>query len=439
MEYKIQIKTVKRQRLSYFTFILMIFCNFSLSFGQHWVNPDYECQRLELRDLGYLEVNVIPPNCSAITSLVTARSGKIYGATSGDAAYLFVYDPKTNKVKHLGRLASHQGVYHSLAIGREGCIYIGTGKNVLEEVEISKQTGFGDNAIDNSLWNDVKKPYDGYKGGHLLRYDPTRNDGKVYLPDHNCPAEDLGVPVPGDGIYALTIDGDRSIIYGLTYPNGRMFKYQIGEKIFSDLGETNKKVVFHGPERDWRTLPRALICDDAGRVFTSGSDGFLYYYEPGDKFLTATEVTLPGEYYPVQLYEGYPTVECFAKDAKGLIYGASCDGFLFSFEPNKMKLNNFGKPRVSRRMRAMTVGCDGKVYMIAGERAEPCRLFSYNPQGSVFSDLGVIAVDRSPYYCWRGDQFECMTTGLDGTIYMGEGDRRGHLFIYLPPEKLVSE
>jgi hypothetical protein len=438
MKCKIQIKTAQ-QRFSYFAFILMIFCTFSVSLGQHWVNPNYECQRLELRDLGYLEVNIIPPNCSAITSLVTAQSGKIYGATSGDAAYLFVYDPKTNKVKHLGRLAGHQGVYHSLVMGREGCVYIGTGKNVLEEVEISKQTGFGDNSIDNSLWNDIKKPYYGYKGGHLLRYDPTRNDGKVYLADHNCPAEDLGVPVPGDGIYALTIDGDRSIIYGLTYPNGHIFKYQTGEKIFCDLGETNKKIVFHGPERDWRTLPRALICDDSGRVFTSGSDGFLYYYEPGDKFLSVTDVKLPGEYYPVQLYEGYPTVECFAKGANGLIYGASCDGFFFSFEPDKMKLNNFGKPRVSRRMRALTGGCDGKVYMIAGERTEPCRLFSYNPQGGVFSDLGVMAVDRSPYYCWRGDQFECMTTGLDGTIYVGESDRRGHLFIYLPPARPVSD
>jgi len=439
MKYEIKIEPDQRQFFSYFAFIPVSFCISSLLFAQQWVNPDYECHHLELRDLGYMEVNLIPPDCSAITSLVTSGDGKIYGATSGDTSYLFVYDPGINKVRHLGRLTGHQGVYHSLVMDKEGCLYIGTGKNVLERVEISKQTGFGDNSIDGSLWNDIKKQYDGYKGGHLLRYDPARNDDKVYLPDYNCPVEDLGVPVTGDGVYALTISGDRNVIYGLTYPNGRMFKYQIGERIFSDLGETNKKVVFHGPERDWRTLPRALVCDDSGTVFTSGSGGFVHYYRPGDKSLTVTNIKLPGEYYPVQAYEGYPAVEYFAKGTNGLIYGASCDGYLFSFEPNKMKLNNFGKPRVSRRMRALAIGCNGKVYMIAGERAEPCRLFSYNPQGGVFSDLGVMAVDRSPYYSWRGDQFECMTTGLDGTIYMGESDRRGHLFLYLPLEKSDSE
>jgi hypothetical protein len=41
-------------------------------------------------------------------------------------------------------------------------------------------------------------------------------------------------------------------------------------------------------------------------------------------------------------------------------------------------------------------------------------------------------VDRSPYYSWRGYQFDSMTTGLDGTIYIGESERHSHLFLYLP-------
>jgi len=432
MEHKIQIKRYRYRRLLFLAFILTFFHISSLAFAQHWVNPNYECHHLQLRDLGYPQVNMIPPNCSAITSLVTATSGKIYGATSGDVSYLFVYDPKINKVRHLGKLTGHQGVYHSLVIDGAGHLYIGTGKNVLEQVEISSQTGTGTYAIINSLWNDVKRQYDGYKGGHLLRYDLKKHDSKAYLPDRDCPVVDLGVPVGGDGIYALTIDEDRNIIYGLTYPNGYMFKYEIRGKKFSNLGETNKEIVFHGPERDWRTLPRALVCDDSGKVFTSGSGGFLHYYKPGDKSLTVTDIKIPGEYYPVQAYKGYPTVEYFAKDSNGLIYGASCDGYLFSFEPNEMKLSNLGKPRMTRRIRALTLGGDGKVYMIAGERIEPCRLFCYDRQCGSFSDLGVIAVDRSPYYSWRADQFECMTTGLDGTVYMGESDRRAHLFLFLP-------
>jgi hypothetical protein len=167
---------------------------------------------------------------------------------------------------------------------------------------------------------------------------------------------------------------------------------------------------------------------------------------------------IPGEYYPVQAYTGYPVVEYFAKDVmpqspgvpggisfslsraavdngpdkQGLIYGGSSDGYLFSFDPAAQKLVNLGKPRVSRRLRALTVGKDGRVYMIAGERIEPCRLFSFDPKGSGFQDLGILAVDRSPYYSWRGYQFDAMVTGADGTIYVGESERRSHLFLYIP-------
>ena len=30
------------------------------------------------------------------------------------------------------------------------------------------------------------------------------------------------------------------------------------------------------------------------------------------------------------------------------------------------------------------------------------------------------------------DQFDAMTTGLDGTIYLGETERRSHLFLLIP-------
>ena len=32
----------------------------------------------------------------------------------------------------------------------------------------------------------------------------------------------------------------------------------------------------------------------------------------------------------------------------------------------------------------------------------------------------------------NGGQFDCMTTGLDGTIYLGESERKSHLFLYIP-------
>ena len=84
-----------------------------------------------------------------------------------------------------------------------------------------------------------------------------------------------------------------------------------------------------------------------------------------------------------------------------------------------MKLTNLGKMRASRRLRCLSVGPDGKVYIMAGERSSsrPCQFYSYDPMTGGYDDLGLLIVDRSPYYYWRGQQFDAMTTGKDGTIY----------------------
>jgi hypothetical protein len=103
-------------------------------------------------------------------------------------------------------------------------------------------------------------------------------------------------------------------------------------------------------------------------------------------------------------------------------------------QPGKMKLTNLGKPRAARRIRCLAVGHDGKVYLMAGERsaAWPCQAYSYDPREGGFSELGLLIVDRSPYYYWRGYQFDAMVVGLEGTLYLGESERRSHLFLFLP-------
>ena len=133
-------------------------------FPQHWVNPDFECHLLDLRDLGYPLVNIIPSNSSAITSLFTGSNGRIYGATSGENAYLFAYFPKLNKVRHLGKIDGAEGVHHSLVEDKDRNIYIGTGKNILKEVVISKIKEHCKNSVSISLWNDIKREYKDYPG-----------------------------------------------------------------------------------------------------------------------------------------------------------------------------------------------------------------------------------------------------------------------------------
>jgi len=404
-------------------------------YAQDWAKSNIKnLQRVDLRDLGYPFVNEIPANSSSITSLLTARNGIIYGGTTGEESYLFLFDPEINKVRHLGKIPGQEGIHHALVEDKDGFIYLGTGRNMFEEISLSKGGIGSEETVSKTLWEDIKKHFNDYPGGHLFRYNPQTGNQQVKLPDMSCELEDLGIPLAHNSIYALTINPAGDEIYGITYPDGHFFVYNIESKKFTDLGAVDEKIVFHGPERYWRSLPRALVCDHSGKVFFSGTKGLIRYYDPVSQKLISTEVKIPGDYYYLQFFTDYAVVEYFTTDSSGLIYGGTSDGYLFSLETTGMKLKNLGKMRASRRLRCLSVGLDGKVYMMAGERSSsrPCQFYSYDPNEGEFNDLGLLIVDRSPYYYWRGQQFDAMTTGKDGTLYIGESERASHLFLYIP-------
>ncbi|MDD4014472.1 MAG: hypothetical protein PHQ92_02365 [Petrimonas sp.] len=419
-----------------FNLLIFIFLTQSNNLvGQDWAKTNIKnLQRVDLHSLGYYKVNEIPENNSAITSLLTAKDGKIYGGTSGDEAYLFMFDPETNKVRHLGKISNEESIHHSLVEDNNGYIYIGTGKNMFEEIILS-EGGIGkEGALDKSLWNDLKEYYRNYAGGQLLRYNPEISNDIVKLPDMECDTETLGIPLANNAIYAMTINPSGDEIYGITYPDGHFFIYQIEDSKFIDMGTIDEKIVFHGPERYWRSLSRDLVCDDSGRVFFSSTEGIIKYYCPITKKIIKTNMKIPGDYYYIQFFEDYSVVEYFAKSPSGLIYGGTSDGHLFSIDSENMKLINLGKVRSSRRLRCLTVAKNEKIYLMAGERSasRPCQFYSYDPREGGFEDLGLLIVDKSPHYYWRGQQFDAMTTGKEGTIYLGESERKSHLFQYIP-------
>ena len=143
---------------------------------------------------------------------------------------------------------------------------------------------------------------------------------------------------------------------------------------------------------------------------------------------------IPGEYWITQKYDAYPVVEQLLPDSEGRILGSTSDGFLFRIDFEAGKLIVLGKPMVERRVRAMTLGKDQQIYMICGEKDNVCRMFSYDlsEKNEGFKDYGVLGVDRSPYYAKIGYQFDAMCTAADGTIFIGESDRRAKLFFYVP-------
>ena len=406
-------------------------------FAQKCVNPHFDAQRLDFRDLGYPGATEIPADSSPITALLGHSNGKVYGATSGRRAHLFVWDARVNKVFPLGSLPDgEKGVRSCLVEGRDGLVFVGSGLNEIELLTLSKKMPEGRRAIENQLWADIKSRYGDYAGGHLFAYDPSKSDASVYLEGAAAELSDLGVPVPNNSIYAMTIDAKGGTISGLSYPDAEFWTYDVAERKFSRRGKWMEKLSYPGPERSWRGVPRALVCDEDGVVWSSGDDGLMHFYDPRTGEFGETTMRIPGEYWETQNCNAFPVVEQMFMQADGSFVGTTSDGFVFSAQPNRNRILNWGKPRVERRIRAAAMGRDRRLYMVAGEKDNVCRLFSFrSDEGHL--DWGVLGVDRSPYYAKIAYQFDAMAVAADGSVFIGESDRRAKLFIFIPGAEVM--
>lgn len=404
--------------------------------AQQWINPHFDTHRMDYRDLGYPTQNLIPADNSEITALMSHSNGFIYGATSGKTqSYLFFYNRFINKVRPLGKIGNETGVYHCILEGTNEELFIGTGLNMLAPLKFTKDFPVKVEGVEKQLWMDIKAPYKTYSGGHIFKYDTKTGDVQRYTNEDPAPMEDLGIPVPNNSVYAMTFNPEKTKIYGLSYPDAIFFIFDLKTRTTKTFGDIMTHKVYGGPERNWRSVPRDLYCNaKTGAVYTSGDNGFLLRYNPKSDSLELTWMRLPGEYWEGMKSWDYPIIEQFISDpSSGRVFASTHDGYLVELNFENGKVIVLGKPRDMRRMRAMKMGTDNKIYMITGEFERYCKLHSYDITGKEgFRELGPFAVDRSPYYSKRSYSFDAMAIGPDGTVFCGESDRDGKLFLYIP-------
>ncbi len=363
--------------------------------------------RIDLRDLGYPPVDVIPSGESEIRALAVAPDGRIYGATSGERSHLFVLEPQHGYIEPLGALPGTNTVHHSLVVSQKGEVFIGTSL-----------------AVDNN-----GEGYNDYLGGHLLKYIPREDSGrKTIRVEAPCPVIDLGIPVKAQGIYALTIDRPHDVIYGLTYPDGTFFSYKIGLGVLKNHGQVAKEIMPGEKFEKEKNVGRAVVVDQEGNVLTTGEGGKFYRFNVKTQELERLEIGVPS----VPGREVYNRVDAWTSDPSGNLYGGTSDGYIFRLDPTRLLVSNLGKPLNQYRIRGLGLARNGKLYGIGGDNDEMARLFSYNPTNGVFELLGMIDVNRRPYYSWQGYLFDSMVIGLDGTVYMGQAERKSKLYLYYP-------
>ncbi len=361
-------------------------------------NPTYDTvvvpqTRIDARDLGYAPLDVIPDGESGITSLTVAPNGDLYGATSGNHAHLFVLNPLHGYVQPLGVIPGATSVAHAVVVSSSGDVYIGISPD-----------------------------------GHLLKYTPPDEVNQQIPIENPLPVTDLGQPISGESIFALTIDRNANAIYGLTSPNAHFFEYSIASGKFTDFGVVAKKIPEGEKFEKDKMMSRMLVADQNGNIFASGENGSFFRFDPRAQKLEKLAIHAPA----VPGREPWTRVDAFLLDRSGVIYGGTSDGYLFRLDPEKLTVMNLGKPLNQYRIDGLVRAPGGKLYGVGGDKQEMARLFSYDPSTGAYDVVGFVDVNRRPYYTWQAYVIGAMAADSDGTVYIGENERISKLYLFYP-------
>ena len=355
----------------------------------------------------------LPMYRNAISALSVSGDNIIGGTTANEGLTPFIFTASISKrdmveIFDLDRVVPGQrAIATNFSKGKNNVVYAGT---------IANKNASGEN-----------------QSGHLIEVKVS--GGKITV-------KDLGMPVEGEGIFALTAAGNSSMLYGISYPKGIFFSYNIATGVVKKFNETvpsRKEISTIGeyvlkPE-DY--LCKALVETPQGQIIGSFPINKLFSFTPSTRKIDVYEQSLPEVWGRRVLGQ----VECWAKSKTGKIYGGNAgDGQLFELDPVAKKMKNLGKPIMMPGLRGLAFGNDGKLYGIAGAHPGYVHLFSYSDK-SGFVDHGnpsfvMKSTGLEQGIEWRGFQLGTIAASEDGKyIVMGEDEALSQLLIFAPEVK----
>lgn len=260
-----------------------------------------------------------------------ASDGKIYyvlcSQSIDEGGRMYSFDPKTDKIKHLCDLTE--------ACGEKGLKAIVQGKSHVKFVEANGKLFFATHIGYYSIVNGMEKlgiPPPGYKpypGGHLLSYDLST--GKF---------ENMAVAPHQEGILTMNMDTKRGLIYGLTWPTGYFFRYDLAKKELKNLGPVTGEGE-NGQGASFRVICRSIaINPEDGTTYFTTSEGKILRCRIGQDIIEPLEgEDMLKDYFGI--YDpsssgsmGYNWRQVIWSQADKKFYGVHGNsGYLFSFDP----------------------------------------------------------------------------------------------------------
>jgi hypothetical protein len=261
----------------------------------------------------------------------TGSDGKIYYVISSErydvGAQMFSFDPKTKKIKHVGDLTE--------ACGEKEKKTIVQGKSHVNFVEVngklylSTHLGYYSIIEGKETWGIPPAGWKPYPGGHLLSYD--LKTGKF---------EDFGIAPKGEAVLTSNMDTRRGRIFGLAWPTGSFFRYDLAKKDWKSFGKMCAEGE-DGTGAAYRTVCRSIAVnlDDGSAYFTTSEGTIMRYRADKDAVEPVSKDNMIkdyfGQYDPTSPgHMGYNWRQTFWRAADNMIYGVHGNsGYLFRFDP----------------------------------------------------------------------------------------------------------
>ncbi len=243
-------------------------------------------------------------------------------------------------------------------------------------------------------------------GGSLFRLGPGA--------DH---AEKFARPVDHDYIQTISLDEERQLIYGQTYPVFRFFVYDLASGETTDFGAVG-------------SITHISAIDDAGCFWGTWDRvrHYLYKYDPSTKEITWFKHSIPNAREDSnRMYPGAGPVDCMINGGDGYIYIGTCGGSLCRLDPKTAEVRYLGKPAPTKRMPGLKVWKDS-LLLGAGGDEEGGVLFTYDRETGAFDVLGPIVDSETGLKLYRVHDL-CVVS--DETAYVAETDvpgRSGYLW-----------
>jgi len=246
------------------------------------------------------------------------------------------------------------------------------------EVKIHRSTAIGGDgnlyAATSGLHNINRRP--SAPGGKIFRFDPCKREYEL-----------LSIPCKYDYIQTISLDWQRRLICGMSYPVFKFFAFDM-EKA---------EVIY---EQYMGSISHIGAFDDEGGYWgTWGKKHYLFRYDADTNKVKYFEHGFPAPCYSL-MYANAGPVDCMINGGDGFLYIAHESGELYRLHPKTGELEYLIKPLPGNRLPALAIGADGRIYG-AGGNDWGVYGFAYDRESGVYEVSDRIAESEGGEPCFR--------------------------------------